>query len=64
VLDWCLGKPDVTSAEVLVGALKVKEADISRVEQNRIGTILKLAGWKRQTVRRMSRPLKAWVSPE
>lgn len=64
VLAWILGQPDVTSAEVLRGALKFRDADIGRTEQLRIGNILRHAGWTRQTVRREGRPLKAWVSPE
>jgi len=63
VLDWCRLKSDVTSTEVLTSALKFREADIGRVEQLRVGSILRLAGWKRQTVRRNGYPLKAWFMP-
>ncbi len=61
VLEWLIGRPDATSSEILVGALKFREADIGRPEQNRIGNILRLAKWKRQSVRRGSNVVKAWV---
>lgn len=61
VLNWLIGKTEVTSTEILTGALKFKEADIGRPEQNRIGSILRLAGWRRQTIRRDNRPIKAWI---
>ncbi len=64
VLEWCGLKDDATSAEVLTGALRFREADIGRPEQNRIGSILRLAGWKRKPVRRGSKLVKAWVAPE
>lgn len=63
VLNWLIGKPDATSAEILSGALKFRESDMSRLDQLRVGSILRLAGWKRQTVRRQGLPVKAWVAP-
>ena len=63
-LAWCLNRGDVTSAEVLIGAIKFRESDIGRVEQNRVGSILRLAGWKRKAVRRDGHVVKAWVAPE
>lgn len=63
VLTWLIGKSDATSSEVLLQALKFKESDIGRREQNRIGDILRHAKWHRQTVRRDGRPVKAWVNP-
>jgi predicted P-loop ATPase len=65
VRDWLVGKDEATSAEILTSALKFAVADIERTDQNRIGAIMKLAGWNRQTVRRpgLSKPLKAWVAP-
>ncbi len=64
VLDWCGFKDDVTSAEVLTGALKFRESDIGRVEQIRVGSILRLAGWKHKPVRRLGKLIKCWVAPE
>lgn len=64
VLLWLTGRGDATSAEVLLGALKFRESDIGRREQNRIGDILRHLGWKRQTVRRGGGPVKAWVRPD
>lgn len=63
VMEWVIGRDDVTSAEVLEGALKMRPADMSRSEQLRVGAILRLAGWKRQTVRREGYPVKAWTKP-
>lgn len=63
VLAWLMGRADATSAEILLGALKFKESDIGRREQNRVGDILRHAGWKRQTVRRDGQPVKAWAMP-
>ncbi len=63
VLDYLIGKSDVTSAEILIGALKFRASDMTRTEQLRIGSILRLAGWKRQTIRREGLPVKAWIAP-
>lgn len=63
VLSWLIGRADVTSAEVLAGALKVRLSDMDRTSQLRVGSILRLAGWKRQTIRREGHPVKAWVAP-
>jgi putative DNA primase/helicase len=63
VLDWLMGKSEATSAEILSGALKMRDADMTRTEQLRIGSILRLAGWKRQTIRRDGQPIKAWTAP-
>ncbi len=63
VLTWLIGRADVTSAEVLAGALKVRLSDMDRMAQLRVGSILRLAGWKRQTIRREGHVVKAWVSP-
>lgn len=64
VLEWVIGKADVTSAEVLTGALKLRLSEMTRAEQLRIGSILRLAGWKRQTIRREGQPVKAWSAPD
>lgn len=65
VLNWVTGKDDVHSTEVLTGALSLREADISRLEQHRVSAILQLAGWTRQTVRRSGqRPFKGYKSPD
>lgn len=63
VLEWLIGKPEATSAEILQGALKFRAGDMTRTEQLRVGSILRLAGWKRQTVRRGGLIVKAWTSP-
>ena len=63
VRDWVVGRRNVTSAEVLTGALKFRPADMTRTEQVRIASILRLAGWAKRTVRRQGYPTKAWVNP-
>jgi len=63
VLEWLIGQTEVTSAEALIGAIKLRLADITRAEQVRVGSILRLAGWKRQSVRRNGRIVKAWCAP-
>lgn len=64
VLEWVLGRNDVTTAEILAGSLRIRESEMTRTEQLRVGSIMRLAGWKRQTIRRNGRPLKAWVPPD
>lgn len=63
VATWLLGRSDATSAEILLQAIKFREMDIGRREQNRIGDIMRHLGWKRQTVRRDGVPVKAWAKP-
>lgn len=60
VSEWLIGRPNATISEILINALKVKESDISRVEQLRIGSILRLMQWHRGTIRRNNRPLQGW----
>jgi hypothetical protein len=66
VLDWCTTRPgldEVTVAAIAKDALKFRETDISRAEQNRIGSILRLAGWTNHNVRRHGRQTKVWLPP-
>jgi predicted P-loop ATPase len=63
VLEWLVGRNDATSAEILNGSLRIRESEMTRVEQLRIANILRLAGWKRQTIRKNGRPVKGWVAP-
>jgi predicted P-loop ATPase len=62
VLDWLIGRSDATSGEILINALKFRESEIGRPEQNRIGSILRLAGWTKKPIRRGARLVKAWVN--
>lgn len=63
VLEWIAGRSDVTIAEILVSALKFREADLTRSEQLRVGAILRLSGWIRRTVRRNGKPGQGWIAP-
>jgi predicted P-loop ATPase len=57
VLAYVEFKDDTTSADVLTNsALKMRESDITRTEQNRVSAILQANGWKRQTVRWNGKP--------
>lgn len=61
VLEWLVGRSDVTIAEILINALKFKTADMGRPEQLRVGGILRVAGWERRTVRRDGKAVQGWV---
>lgn len=63
VLEWLIGRDDATPTEILVGALKFKEADIGLREQIRIGSILRLHGWTRGSLRRGSSVPKGFKRP-
>jgi len=60
VMEWLGVRDEVTSADVLVQGLKFREADIGRLEQNRVASILTLNGWRRQTIRVNGRPVKGY----
>lgn len=64
VLDWVYGKPDTTVAEVLREALKIRDAEMTRLHQLRIGSILALAGWTKRMKRLSGRFQKTWFPPE
>jgi putative DNA primase/helicase len=63
VLDYVIGKPDVAIADVLRDALKIRDADMTRVQELRVGRILKLADWTKKPVRRMGKLGKRWFPP-
>lgn len=61
VLSYLEFKDETTSTDVLVNSpLKMREADVGRLEQNRISSILTLNGWRRQTIRVNGRPVKGF----
>jgi len=62
VLDYLIGKPDVTIAEVLKEALKFHESAITDRESKRVGRILRSAGWERRTIRRMGRAVQGYTT--
>ena len=64
VRDWTAGKPNVTSAEILIDALKFRELDITRAHQHRISSILRLDHWVRKPVRRNGKLVKGYVAPD
>ena len=64
VLDYIVGKSDVALSDVLRDALKVRDADMNRSQELRIGRILKLAGWIKKDARRLGKTVKRWFAPE
>lgn len=51
----------VTIAQIAINALKIPLNQLDKSSQMRIGRILRLAGWKRTTMRRGTNVLKAWI---
>lgn len=64
VLDHLVGKSDVALADVLRDGLKIRDADMTRVHELRVGRILKLAGWRKKDTRLGSKVVKRWFQPD
>ncbi len=64
VLDWTQRRESVAVAEVLRDALKIRDADMTRLHQLRIGSILALAGWQKRVARHDGKLGKRWFSPD
>lgn len=64
VLDHVLTKPDIALADVLRDALKIRDADMNRSHELRVGRILKLAGWVKKPARRLGKLSKRWFAPD
>jgi predicted P-loop ATPase len=60
VLRYVEGKKEVTTKEIWELAIQ-GDRPISKVDQNRIAKILRVAGWRRATIRRDGIKFKAWV---
>lgn len=66
VLQWCATQQaltEVTVATIAREALKCRDADLTRSEHNRIGSILRIAGWTNANLRRNGRQTKIWTPP-
>lgn len=63
VLDYLVGKSEVQVHDVLREACKVHEAQMTHTHKLRIGSILRLAGWHKQNLRRNGKQGKTWVAP-
>ena len=61
--DNVIGATDVAIADILRDALKIRDADMTRVQELRVGRILKLAGWAKRPARRMGKLGKRWFPP-
>lgn len=64
VLDFAVGKPDLALADVLRDALKIRDADMTRMHEVRVGRILTLNGWLKKPARRNGKLGKRWFPPE
>jgi putative DNA primase/helicase len=64
VLDFLVGKPDVSIAEVLRDALKFREGEMDRRHELRVGRILRLGGWQKRDTRLGPKVVKRWFAPE
>lgn len=63
VLAWCSPRPWVKVIDVLSICLSLPLHQHGKVEQMRVASILKAAGWKRRTMRDRLVILKGWVNP-
>lgn len=61
IADWTVGKWEVTVGDVLEQALEVPPERWDKAMQMRVGNCLRVLGWKRETVRKGGKVLKAWV---
>jgi putative DNA primase/helicase len=61
IADWTVGKWEVTVGDVLGQALKVEPERWDKAMQMRAANCLRVLGWKRETVRKGGKVLKAWA---
>jgi putative DNA primase/helicase len=64
VLSAIQFQSDVAIADILRDTLKIRDADMTRLHQLRVGSILSLAGWTKRPARREGRLQKRWFSPD
>lgn len=64
VLVFLVNRPHVGIAEVLRDGLKIRDADMTRAHELRIGRILRLAGWIKKDAREGRKVSKRWFAPE
>lgn len=63
VEEWLVGKWETTAGDVLEGALKVTPDKWDKGLQMRAASVLRVLGWKRDTVRRAGKVVKIWLAP-
>lgn len=63
VEEWLVGKWETTAGDVLEGALKVTPDKWDKSLQMRAASVLRVLGWKRETVRRGNKVVKIWLAP-
>jgi putative DNA primase/helicase len=61
IADWTVGKWEVTVGDVLQHALEVAPERWDKAMQMRVANCLRVLGWKRETVRKGGKVLKAWA---
>lgn len=64
VLDYLVGKTEVQIHEILTDACKLATGQMTHTQQKRIGSILKLNGWRKANLRRNGRQGKFWVAQD
>jgi predicted P-loop ATPase len=64
VLEHIQHHTETSLAAILRDGLKIRDAEMTRSHQLRVGSILTLAGWKKRTTRREGRLCKRWFPPE
>lgn len=63
VLDWCSIRAEVTTPTILSTVLNMSIEDITKADEMRVGSILRLAGWSRRTIWRHGGAIKIWSNP-
>lgn len=62
IADWLIGKSRVTSIQIAIGALGLKEAkDFDRRMQLRMSNVMRVVGWKKAVLREDGLNRKFWV---
>lgn len=63
IAKWVLGQSDITTQRILEGALESKAERWSRLEENRVGKIMRRLGFvsRRQRIGGVGRSLRVWM---
>lgn len=64
VLTYASTRDEVIISEIMETVLDIKRSDQGKADQMRIGSILRLAGWKNKQKRTASRNRQVWTRPE
>jgi len=61
IREWLVGHRFVTSLEVLVDCLKIQIGKSVRVDQFRVGRVMRVLGWKNKIVNIEGKATRGWV---